>query len=81
MLKLNDNINQPILKLRFHSGCQASGVYGEDCKKLCPTNCRDHVCHIQKGTCYGCVPGWIDTICNTRMIALTFNCSVCYQLF
>ena len=73
MLKLNDDINQQILKFRFHSGCQASGVYGEDCKKLCPTNCRDNVCHIQKGTCYGCVPGWIDKTCNTSMIALTFT--------
>nr|XP_022306120.1 uncharacterized protein LOC111112689 [Crassostrea virginica] len=49
-------------------GCQASGVYGEDCKELCPTNCRDNVCHIQKGTCYGCVPGWINTTCNTKCI-------------
>ncbi|XP_078329579.1 receptor-type tyrosine-protein phosphatase epsilon-like [Crassostrea virginica] len=49
-------------------GCQASGVYGEDCKELCPTNCRNNVCHIQKGTCYGCVPGWIDTTCNTKCV-------------
>ena len=52
----------------FHAGCQASGVYGEDCKELCPANCRDNVCHIQKGTCYGCTPGWIDTTCETSML-------------
>ena len=73
MLELNNDINQQILKSSFHSGCQASGVYGEDCKELCPTNCRYHVCHIQKGTCSGCAPGWIDTTCNTSMIALTFT--------
>nr|XP_022311265.1 scavenger receptor class F member 2-like [Crassostrea virginica] len=45
-------------------GCQASGVYGDSCKEQCPTNCRDNVCHIQKGTCFGCAPGWMDITCN-----------------
>ena len=72
-MEINGDINQQILKLRFHSGCQASSVYGDSCTEPCPPNCRDHVCHIQKGTCYGCVPGWIHTTCNTSMIALTFN--------
>ena len=73
MLEINDDINQQILKLCFHSGCNASGVYGASCKELCPINCRDNVCHIQNGTCYECKPGWIDTTCNTSMIALTYN--------
>nr|XP_022311645.1 multiple epidermal growth factor-like domains protein 10 isoform X2 [Crassostrea virginica] len=50
------------------NGCQASGVYGVNCRERCPTNCRDPVCHIQEGTCYGCVPGWISTTCNTKCI-------------
>nr|XP_022306114.1 multiple epidermal growth factor-like domains protein 10 isoform X2 [Crassostrea virginica] len=49
-------------------GCQASGVYGDSCTEPCPPNCRENVCHIQKGTCYGCVPGWINTTCNTKCV-------------
>nr|XP_022311271.1 multiple epidermal growth factor-like domains protein 10 [Crassostrea virginica] len=45
-------------------GCQAPGVYGVNCTERCPTYCRDNVCHIQKGTCFGCVSGWMDTTCN-----------------
>ena len=72
--KFTEYANTPkILKLSFHPGCQASGVYGDTCKELCPTNCRDNVCHIQKGTCYGCAPGWTYTSCNTSRITLTFK--------
>ena len=72
--KFTEYANKPkVLKLRFHTGCQASGVYGASCKELCPTNCRDNVCHIQKGTCYGCAPGWTYTACNTSRITLTLN--------
>ena len=56
----------------FHSGCQASGVYGNNCTEQCPPNCRDKVCHIQKRTCFGCAPGWIDTMCYTSKINFTF---------
>ncbi|XP_078329596.1 uncharacterized protein LOC111116882 [Crassostrea virginica] len=49
-------------------GCQASGVYGEDCKKQCPTNCRDSFCHIQKGSCSGCASGWKGTTCDIKCI-------------
>uniref|UniRef100_A0A8B8BR14 Protein draper-like n=1 Tax=Crassostrea virginica TaxID=6565 RepID=A0A8B8BR14_CRAVI len=48
------------------SGCKTSGVYGNDCEKRCPTNCKDNVCHIQMGTCFGCTPGWKGTTCNTK---------------
>ena len=62
-----------ILQLYFHSGCQASGVYGDSCKDLCPTYCKDNVCHIQNGTCFGCSPGWTDkTTCTTSMVFLPF---------
>nr|XP_022311272.1 multiple epidermal growth factor-like domains protein 11 [Crassostrea virginica] len=47
------------------NGCQKSGVYGDDCKHICPINCRDNVCHIQKGTCFGCAPRWMESTCNT----------------
>ncbi|XP_078329590.1 uncharacterized protein LOC111112689 [Crassostrea virginica] len=49
-------------------GCQASGVYGDSCKELCPTKCRDNVCHIQRGTCFECAPGWMDPTCNTKCV-------------
>ena len=61
------------LQVHFHSGCQASGVYGDKCKEQCPTQCKDQICHIQKGTCFGCAPGWINTTCKTSMITLTFK--------
>ena len=53
------------------SGCKTSGVYGNNCQERCPTHCRDNVCHIQKGTCFGCKPGWTGIICITRMIENT----------
>nr|XP_022311651.1 multiple epidermal growth factor-like domains protein 6 [Crassostrea virginica]XP_022311652.1 multiple epidermal growth factor-like domains protein 6 [Crassostrea virginica]XP_022311653.1 multiple epidermal growth factor-like domains protein 6 [Crassostrea virginica]XP_022311654.1 multiple epidermal growth factor-like domains protein 6 [Crassostrea virginica]XP_022311655.1 multiple epidermal growth factor-like domains protein 6 [Crassostrea virginica]XP_022311656.1 multiple epidermal growth len=57
-------------------GCQASGVYGDSCTELCPPNCRDNVCHIQKGYCFGCKPGWTGTTCNTKCVGGRFgqNC-------
>nr|XP_022305063.1 receptor-type tyrosine-protein phosphatase epsilon-like [Crassostrea virginica] len=47
-------------------GCKTSGVYGNSCEKPCPTNCKDKVCHIKMGTCFGCTPGWIGTTCKTE---------------
>ena len=54
----------------FVSGCKTSGVYGNSCQERCPTHCRDNVCHIQRGTCFGCKPGWTGTTCMTRMIGI-----------
>ena len=59
----------------FNSGCQTSGVYGNDCKQKCPINCKDNVCHIQMGTCFRCASGWMDLTCYTSMITLTFTLS------
>nr|XP_022305066.1 multiple epidermal growth factor-like domains protein 10 isoform X2 [Crassostrea virginica] len=47
-------------------GCKTSGVYGNNCKQQCPINCKDNVCDIQMGTCFGCKPGWTNTICQTK---------------
>ena len=58
------------LNRKYALGCQNSGVYGNSCKERCPTNCRDNVCHIQKGYCFGCKPGWTGTTCITRMIEI-----------
>ena len=58
------------LNIKYALGCQHSGVYGNSCKERCPTNCRDNVCHIQKGYCFGCKPGWTGTTCITRMIEI-----------
>ena len=45
-------------------------MYGNACEKRCPNNCKDNVCHIQIGTCFGCTPGWKGTTCNTSMIEI-----------
>ena len=55
-------------KKTFILGCQTAGVYGESCEKRCPINCRDNTCHIQKGTCFGCSPGWNGTMCYTGRV-------------
>lgn len=52
----------------FVLGCRNSGVYGNNCEELCPPNCKENVCHIHNGACFGCSPGWLGTTCNTRMI-------------
>eukprot|EP00105_Crassostrea_gigas_P023566 XP_011443442.1 PREDICTED: multiple epidermal growth factor-like domains protein 10 [Crassostrea gigas] len=61
----------------FIFGCYKSGVYGEKCSNLCPTNCKDNTCHIQNGTCYVCKPGWTGSTCNTtcRKRWYGVNCS------
>ncbi|XP_078329582.1 receptor-type tyrosine-protein phosphatase epsilon-like [Crassostrea virginica] len=46
-------------------GCKTSGFYGIGCKEQCPPNCKDNICHIQNGTCFGCAPGWMGTTCET----------------
>ena len=54
----------------FVLGCKNSGVYGNNCTERCPTNCRDSFCHIQRGTCFGCKPGWEGTFCDTGKIEI-----------
>nr|XP_022311638.1 receptor-type tyrosine-protein phosphatase epsilon-like [Crassostrea virginica] len=49
-------------------GCKIYGVYGNNCDKLCPPNCKGNVCHIEKGTCFGCTPGWTGTTCYTQCV-------------
>ncbi|XP_078329588.1 uncharacterized protein LOC111116900 [Crassostrea virginica] len=60
----NESVYTELCEVIVH-GCRASGVYGVNCTERCPTYCRDNLCHIQKGTCFGCVSGWMDTTCNT----------------
>ncbi|XP_078329602.1 uncharacterized protein LOC111116888 [Crassostrea virginica] len=58
-------------------GCKTSGTYGSSCEERCSPNCRDDVCHIQRGTCFGCKPGWTGRTCNTRCIqSYGENCQV-----
>nr|XP_034311839.1 multiple epidermal growth factor-like domains protein 10 [Crassostrea gigas] len=46
------------------TGCSSSGVYGENCDKVCPDNCQERRCDIANGTCLGCTPGWLGTHCD-----------------
>eukprot|EP00105_Crassostrea_gigas_P039778 XP_019923926.1 PREDICTED: uncharacterized protein LOC105330875 [Crassostrea gigas] len=44
-------------------GCNRSGVFGINCDKPCPSNCKDNTCHIENGSC--CKTGWNGTSCDT----------------
>ncbi|XP_019928883.3 multiple epidermal growth factor-like domains protein 10 [Magallana gigas] len=44
-------------------GCQTAGYYGADCSSPCPhVNCQH--CHIETGTCQGCMPGYQGQRCQ-----------------
>ncbi|XP_078329060.1 uncharacterized protein LOC144623938 [Crassostrea virginica] len=45
-------------------GCPNQGYYGENCALPCPENCRNGVCHIVNGTCFGCSPGYKGMMCD-----------------
>lgn len=30
----------------------------------CPINCKDQMCDIVNGTCFGCEPGWTGDTCK-----------------
>ncbi|XP_052694706.1 scavenger receptor class F member 1-like [Crassostrea angulata] len=49
-------------------GCNKTGVYGIDCNTLCPNNCQNNLCNIENGSCFGCKPGWRDTLCDKECI-------------
>lgn len=54
-------------KKNIFEGCRF-GVYGISCDQPCPTNCKNKMCHIVKGTCFECKPGWIGILCETSII-------------
>ncbi|XP_078330759.1 receptor-type tyrosine-protein phosphatase kappa-like [Crassostrea virginica] len=47
-------------------GCNKDGVFGENCSRPCPGNCKTNTCHIQDGSCFECKPGWTGATCNTK---------------
>nr|XP_022305540.1 multiple epidermal growth factor-like domains protein 10 [Crassostrea virginica] len=47
-------------------GCNRSGVYGSNCEIHCPINCKFNSCHIEKGTCFECNPGWTGATCDEK---------------
>lgn len=44
-------------------GCNL-GLYGTDCDMNCPINCKDQMCDIVNGTCFGCEFGWTGDTCK-----------------
>lgn len=44
-------------------GCPTSGYYGINCSIPCPEHCLTH-CHIEKGTCQACKPGYQGQRCE-----------------
>ncbi|XP_065934203.1 uncharacterized protein [Magallana gigas] len=59
-------------------GCKVSGVFGINCDKPCPANCKDNLCHIENGSCYWCKTGWTGKFCDTACQPGYFgeNCSM-----
>ncbi|XP_061170687.1 multiple epidermal growth factor-like domains protein 11 [Saccostrea echinata] len=47
-------------------GCSESGLYGTNCTKTCPINCKRQRCNIINGTCLGCVPGYMGELCEKK---------------
>lgn len=58
-------------------GCKRSGVFGINCDKPCPANCKDSMCHIENGSCLRCKTGWTGTSCDTECMEGWYgvNCS------
>ncbi|XP_065922548.1 multiple epidermal growth factor-like domains protein 10 [Magallana gigas] len=55
------------------TGCSSSGVYGENCDKVCPDNCQERRCDIINGTCLNCKPGWLGEHCDKACPAGQFG--------
>lgn len=61
-------INVPWFLVFFfylNTGCKVSGVFGINCDKPCPANCKENLCHIENGSCFGCKTGWTGKFCDT----------------
>lgn len=43
------------------------GVYGCKCDNFCLINCKDSVCYVENGICFGCKFGWIGIFCDMSM--------------
>lgn len=61
-------INQSLLLLKLD--CPLPGHYGDNCFKECPENCWKGFCDSVKGTCLGCVPGYVGPNCNQGMLSM-----------
>lgn len=57
--------------LLIFEGCRL-GFYGIICDRPCPTNCKDNICHIVKGICFECKPGWIGILCKSSIILIFY---------
>lgn len=42
------------------------GFYGNHCNSTCPSNCRENVCHMEQGNCFGCNDGWKGISCSIK---------------
>ncbi|XP_061165241.1 uncharacterized protein LOC133174188 [Saccostrea echinata] len=53
-------------------GCASAGVYGENCEKKCPINCRNNQCDIVTGACLQCIDGWGGQHCDQNLTVEVF---------
>lgn len=49
----------------LNKGCKISGVFGINCDKPWPANCKDKICNIENGSCLKCKTGWTGIFCDT----------------
>lgn len=62
-LIINENQYDIVFCNDFSLGCTL-GVYGTNCDMNCPFNCKDQMCDIINGTCFGCELGWTGDTCK-----------------
>lgn len=59
----------------YDEGCDIFNVYGIECNIFCFINCKDKMCNIENGNCFGCILGWIGIIC---IISKCYNDVICF---
>lgn len=60
-------------KIIIFEGCNKLGIFGINCDLPCPTNCKENICHIVNGTCFGCKPGWTGILCRTGLFVYIYS--------
>nr|XP_022311525.1 uncharacterized protein LOC111116798 [Crassostrea virginica] len=63
--EVNNNVFMELCEVQVY-GFVRPDVYGSYFNEPCPSNCRYNICHIQKGVCSDCEPGWTGIACDTE---------------
>eukprot|EP00105_Crassostrea_gigas_P037367 XP_019921515.1 PREDICTED: multiple epidermal growth factor-like domains protein 6 isoform X2 [Crassostrea gigas] len=58
----SDGVDSDLCEVEVY-GCPVTGYFGSNCSVPCPdVNCQ--YCHIETGTCHGCIPGYQGYRCE-----------------